>query len=689
VNYCSIEKFSKSLKLKSGLLYLYLAFISLNALAASIIPENDDIKGAKLIPLASGYCSAEKEYTNADATASGYKKGNFWTGEGKDIWFKFTATGTDIIISVTGKVNGSNNTLIDPLAAIYTYQETVLIEQIGSMSTQANLTTAYKGGLVIGQEYFIRISAENNATGTFKLCINNYNPPRKPGQDCSSASVLCSKETFTELSVSGAGSNNREALGTCLGTESNSAWYTWTAANMGTLTFSITPTSVNDDIDWVLYDLGINGNCSNISAQNAIRCASGSGINCVPSYFVTGTNLASVDLKEQLGCFPGQDGFVKYIDMIQGHVYALLVDNFSNGNNGFTVSFDGTGEFTGPSAAIEVQKNFECQSDQSFTFSAKGTNYSALNWTFGSGADQPTSNSAGPHTITYKTAGVKTVVLEAVSNRGCSVIESYSFYVTLKPEQPIITSNKTSFCLNDVILLSVTEKENATYAWIGPDNFHSTASSVAIPVNSFKQAGDYSVRIIIGDCSSDAAVIQIPSIVNKPVASFITDPTLPGKFSIPAPIYFINQSKNAERFEWDFGDGSTSNEQNPTHTYTKSGNYTVSLNVFTANDCQDASSINNLIILDAATLLVPNSFSPNGDGINDEFNVNITNLKKFSISIFNRYGEKLFNASDIFNSWKGTSSGKPVPVGAYYYVITGLDLFNRAVKYSGSITLIR
>ena len=653
------------------------------------VPDNDGIATAKVIADVNGYCSADADFSNIDATASGYKKGIFWNSEGKDVWFKFTAVRTDLNVTVTGKTASSTNTLIAPLVAIYTYENNVLTEIIGSMSSNNNITSAYKGGLTIGTVYYIRVSAENDAMGTFKMCINNYTPAKKPGQDCSSASVLCNKDTFTELNVSGAGTNNHEATGTCLLAESNSAWYTWSAATSGTLTFTITPIQITDDIDWVLYDLGPNGDCNQVTASNAIRCASGSGVNCTPRYYITGLDLTSTDLNEQINCVVGQDGMLKFVDMVAGHNYALLIDNVSKGNNGFTIAFGGTGEFAGPKAEVFAQVNSPCSPTQSFTLSTNASNYTALKWDFGEGASLGTANTAGPFTLTYNTPGYKTVVLETTGPRGCSIVSNTTFYVGPKPVTPIITANKPNFCINDEIKLEISEIPEATYLWTGPNNFTATTASVNIPVTNLNQAGNYSVTVTIGTCTSDLASINIPPIIKNPVASFTTDPQLPGKFAAPVPFKFINRSKDASTYAWDFGDGESSTEAEPTHIYTKAGRYTVTLNAFTVNNCVNSTSINNLVVLEAGSLLVPNSFSPNGDGVNDEFNVNIANLKKFSINIFNRFGVKVFSTNNIFNSWNGTWKNQPLPVGAYYYQIKAIDLNNKEVTYNGSITLIR
>ena len=346
---------------------LLLLFTSISTVYAQ--PANDSYD--KAIPLTDpSKCSAEAAYS----TINTLDEGAFGTAPqwpvnetGKDVWFKFTASAYDVNITVTGNSTGggtTGGTLQNPLIALYTIdvQGTNIPSsaQVGSLSAGTSISTYYKGALIVGKVYYIRVSARNNNTGTFKLCIDNYFAPLKAGQDFETASILCDKRTFTESNVAGAGTKNTESAGSCLGIESNSVWYKWTAANNGTLTMDITPTVNTDDIDWIIYDLGPSGN---FTGKTVLRCAVGHGVDnrdCPrePLYFKTGMNLSSTDLSELSGCGRGgQDGYLKYIDIQKGHTYALLVDNFSNGNNGFKIEFGGTGEFVGPQPKINLAKN--------------------------------------------------------------------------------------------------------------------------------------------------------------------------------------------------------------------------------------------------------------------------------------------------------------------------------------------
>lgn len=667
----------------------YFIFLVINPSSANQIPINDDIQKATPIFELKNFCTDLGRYNNNEATASGYKKGRFWNSEGKDVWFKFTAIATDVNINVVGKNSKNTNTLINPLVALYEYNNNILIEQIGSMSTNDNLTTNYKGGLEIGNIYYVRVSAENDKTGSFDLCVNNYFPAILPGQDFLTAANLCNKDSFTESKISGAGINNQETKGTCLSNESNSAWYTWIAANDGDLSFTITPIIITDDIDWVLFDLGTKEENKIPNAQNVIRCAAGSGINCTPSYYKTGMNDISVDMNEQANCIPGQDGFVKSITLNKNHKYALLVENFSNSNNGFKIEFNGSGEFLGPSADITYDVINSCNKNQSFLFKINGSNYDELKWSFGEDADLKTANTEGPHAVKYSTPGKKTVILQALSKNGCVYTTSVLVNVFTIPSKPIIKQNKTSFCLGDVIELFTDEIENASYFWYGPNNFFANSPTALIPITKLSQAGLYKLQVKLGDCISEQAEVLIKNIEDKPVAKFETSPNAMGKYTAPFQIQFINQSINATTYLWDFGDGELSNLYSPKHKYLRDGKYQISLTAYSLNGCQNTTFLKDLTILDGTNLAIPNSFSPNDDGINDKLNINLTNLVKYSIRIFNRYGEQIFQTNNIFESWDGTWKGEQLPVGAYFYIITGLNLDGEKVKFDGSITLIR
>jgi len=90
-----------------------------------------------------------------------------------------------------------------------------------------------------------------------------------------------------------------------------------------------------------------------------------------------------------------------------------------------------------------------------------------------------------------------------------------------------------------------------------------------------------------------------------------------------------------------------------------------------------------------ALLFFPNSFTPNNDGLNDFFNVYGENIKEFKISIFNRWGELLFESNNIMNGWNGTYKGVTVPVGVYVYKVEAVSKNFRRYKKAGHINLVK
>lgn len=86
---------------------------------------------------------------------------------------------------------------------------------------------------------------------------------------------------------------------------------------------------------------------------------------------------------------------------------------------------------------------------------------------------------------------------------------------------------------------------------------------------------------------------------------------------------------------------------------------------------------------------VPNMFSPNGDGKNDEFKVYGNTIASLKLMVFNQWGEKVFETADRFQGWNGTNGGKPLPVGVYVYV-TQMTFTNGSTQTSkGTVSLIR
>jgi gliding motility-associated-like protein len=412
---------------------------------AQISNDNCDKPIAILNPV--NYCSKAGEFTNVGATLSGYGAATCWNAASNDVWFSFVAVATDISIIVKGKINvsGTGGTMDSPQAALYQGTCGGVINELECGTTNNGIVQLYQGGLIIGETYLIRIQGRSNGVGTFQLCTVNYNPPKEPTGDCPTASILCDKSPFVVRSVKGAGVDNKEAEGApCFaGTsglvEMNSTWYAWTCDKSGTLTFTLSPSKEDDDLDFIVYELP-NG-VENCNGKQILRCmASGDNPGSYPNspcMGPTGLNLTATDLSESAGCVTDlpKDRFAKALDMVSGKSYALMINNFTSTGNGFSVQFGGTGTFVGPVADFSIQGsngNPICFGDNVIVKDSSTFALGAINkwtWNFGTGAVPSTASGPGPIAVKYTTPGEKYISLLIETEQGCQITKIKEFNI--------------------------------------------------------------------------------------------------------------------------------------------------------------------------------------------------------------------------------------------------------------------
>jgi len=107
------------------------------------------------------------------------------------------------------------------------------------------------------------------------------------------------------------------------------------------------------------------------------------------------------------------------------------------------------------------------------------------------------------------------------------------------------------------------------------------------------------------------------------------------------------------------------------------------------NDCSDTART-IIHVNSCCKLFIPNAFSPNGDGLNDHFGPSTNgHIKTYQLSIYNRYGQRVFFSSNIQNQWNGIINNTPADAGTYYYYITAECMEGTKLKRKGDITLLR
>jgi gliding motility-associated-like protein len=95
-------------------------------------------------------------------------------------------------------------------------------------------------------------------------------------------------------------------------------------------------------------------------------------------------------------------------------------------------------------------------------------------------------------------------------------------------------------------------------------------------------------------------------------------------------------------------------------------------------------------VIDETRISVPNAFSPNSDGIHDTWGINVLGMLKLSyLKVFNRWGQVVFETKDPARRWDGSLNGNPLPVGTYYWILQGTDLYGKPIIQKGPVLIVR
>lgn len=317
-------------------------------------------------------------------------------------------------------------------------------------------------------------------------------------------------------------------------------------------------------------------------------------------------------------------------------------------------------------------------------------------WDFGDGTSSadPTVNSH-----TYGTYGVYTIRL-TVTNNVCVETQIQQIEIFAIPPVVDFTYDPSSGCVPLTVNFTNLSQfaDPATYQW----NFGDQITSKAInPTHTYYQPGKYSVSLSASNVTGQTVTENKQAIIEvfpRPNAEFEIKPKL---VYIPGGIlYTNNQSFEATRFEWDFGDGTLTSEYEPEHKYKNEGFYTIKLVAYNEYDCSDSTIQENTVkVQKGGQVLIPNAFSPSqtstasgggvSDGKNDIFLPLTRGVVEFELMIFNRWGELLFESRDPDRGWDGTYNGKLCQQDVYIYKLAASYETGEKIVRVGDVNLIR
>ncbi len=441
-------------------------------------------------------------------------------------------------------------------------------------------------------------------------------------QDCLGAIPIC-QEIYEEMnSPEGAGNYTNEInpVGnggiSCMDVEVNSIWYTFTVNKSGNFGFVLTPNEPTDDYDWALFDI-TNASCGDIFNDPSLQVScNAAGSDIADAYACngeTGADGKSSYSNQGGGCGTNppsiNSGFTAHNDLVpvqEGNTYVLLVSNWTRSTNGYKIDFGISGDI-------------------------------------GIFDDQPPSIA----NVTVPTdCDVDDILINFSENIQIPSISTGNFKLTGPSGEHSMILRSLSLSVDGTYDRSFSLLTDPPLTEVGSYSFEIVADGNAdildLCGNPLPRGSSYDfeitqVPLLPPDIPSDTILCD-----DETLSLDVTDP-------------------QATSYLWP--DGSTL----PTFEIEATGSYEVQL----TNDCGTVSSTINVSYANCGNceVYIPNAITPNGDGINDVLQVfSDCDLQQFSISIFDRWGGKLYNSDNMQNAWNGRVDDQLLSPGVYIYV---------------------
>jgi gliding motility-associated-like protein len=276
-------------------------------------------------------------------------------------------------------------------------------------------------------------------------------------------------------------------------------------------------------------------------------------------------------------------------------------------------------------------------------------------------------------TVTYNDAGLYKVT--GITDLGC--VNSDSTILKVYPNATAVSSQGGYIC--EGAATQLTAGGGFRYQWEPATALSSdtAANPVANPVEDTR----YVVKVTNQYGCSDTTSIPI-YVWKKPVAN--AGPDLKTRLGFPVT---LKGSISGTDVSWSWSPATginTLQSLNPVVSPPQTSTYR--LQVTSPHGC--GTSTDDVVVKVFDKILIPNAFSPNGDGINDTWYIEPLYMFEQSMTeVYNRYGQMVFRSKGYNQPWNGTRNGTNLPAGTYYYVI---DLrVNREPKLTGSVTILR
>jgi gliding motility-associated-like protein len=530
--------------------------------------------------------------------------------------------------------------------------------------------------------------SQNNCTSPVSSTLQVINPI--PSSDFSFVSPVCINESTTLIF------NGLNAA--------NDALFTWEIEDLSTSTSSnttITPAWQTAGLKTV--QLTVNSlECNSLNTTHQVL------VNPLPEVNAGADKQSCSDVPVSLGTatIAGHTYTWSPLDGLSNPYEAITEVTLNNSSNNpiqYTYTLTATNEYNcsatdqvsltitqKPVVSFEIP-NGQCLRGNSFKFFAEGnfSNSANINWNFGNNSDVDYSDSNEPSGIIFNVPGSQTVSVQ-VDDSGCeSDVFSAEVEVYEDPQSNFSTSIREGCAPLTVEFFNNSEGDGQlSYLW----NYGNFSTSNAVnPKYTFNSSGFFNVFLVAitsDGCRDTTLFLNHINVFPKPVANFSLNQN--SITMLDPSVRVVSFASNADSCFYEMSDGFDFESCDFIHTFSDTGTYRITQYVYNEYGCKDSTSR----IVDVTlgfNIYIPNAFTPNNDELNDVFRVYSDGIEEFSIMIYNRWGELMYQSNDIEKGWDGTyhQNSNIAPAGVYSYIIALNTKEKETYNYRGSITLVR
>ena len=295
---------------------------------------------------------------------------------------------------------------------------------------------------------------------------------------------------------------------------------------------------------------------------------------------------------------------------------------------------------------------------------------------------------------TFSTPNTYNVTLTVTSSTGCPSV-TITKPIVVSPNPVADFSFTNTGCAKDLVTFNGLPNSMSIYAWnFGETGSATNTSALQSPTHQYASSGTYNAALTVTSAQGCVGT------VTKPVtlAATLTNPI----------VTVTNIGATSLTFSWAAVTGATgyqvstdginfitpsSGATGLTHVVsglTANQSVTLTVKALGTIACQNTTgNATGLTLYPDVGLFLPNTFTPNGDGKNDVFKAYGNYLQKLNMKVFNQWGEKVYETSDVTGGWDGTYRGSQAPVGVYVYVVSATMPDGRTISKKGTVNLIR